>query len=80
MKKVTLEEAKERLHDLLQDAGEELIVILDDGKAVGVLCAWPDLDPESLEFATSREFWELIQSRRRSASIPWSQGKKDAGL
>ncbi len=80
MKKVSVREAKERLDELLGQAGDELIVILEAGKPIGVLCACPDLDAESLERATSAEFWELIQSRRRSESVPWDQARKDAGI
>lgn len=80
MKKVTLEEARERLAELLGQAGDELIVILDSGKPIGVLRSCPDLDAESLERATSAEFWELIESRRRSRSVPWDQARKDAGV
>ena len=80
MKKVSVKEAKERLHELLDQAGDELIVILEGEKPIGVLCAWPELDSESLERATSAEFWELIQSRRRSRSVSWAQAKKDAGM
>ena len=80
MKQVTLDEAKKRLSELLKEAGEEAIVILKDGKPVGVLSVWPELDAESLARASSADFWRMIQSRRKSETVPWAQAKTQAGL
>ena len=80
MKQVTVEEAKTKLSELLDQAGDEPIIILRDGKPAGVLSAWPALDPESLERASSADFWKLIQARRKGETVPWAKAKKEAGL
>jgi PHD/YefM family antitoxin component YafN of YafNO toxin-antitoxin module len=84
VKQVSVEEARKRLTELLEQAGDEAVVILRDGKPVGVLCAWPDLDIEmdieSLERASSPDFWRMIDARRKSPTVPWAQAKKEAGL
>ena len=80
MKQVSLEEAKRRLSELLDQAGDEPIVILLDGKPLGVLSAWPELDAESLERASSADFWKMIQARRKGETVPWAEAKKEAGL
>ena len=80
MKHVTLEDAAKNLNELLRQAEQEVIVILREGKPVGVLSAWPDLDEESIARASSAGFWRMIESRRKAKPIPWAQAKEDAGL
>lgn len=80
MKHVTLEEAEKRLSQLLSEAEKEAIVILKEGKPIGLLSAWPDLDQESLDRASSPSFWRMIQARRKEKGIPWSEAKKQMGL
>lgn len=80
MKQVTLQEAKKRLSELLDQAADEPVLILREGKPVGVLSAWPELDPESVERASSADFWKMIQARRKGETIPWAEAKKNAGL
>ena len=69
-----------RLGELLAEAATEAVVILKDGKPVGVLSAWPDLDEESLARASSPAFWRRIQARRKEKSVPWAKAKKELGL
>jgi hypothetical protein len=52
-------------------------VILKDGRPVGLLSAWPELDPESLERASSPDFWRMIQARRGEPGVPWTLAKED---
>lgn len=80
MKHVTLEEAEKRLSQLLAEAENEAIVILKEGKPVGLLSAWPDLDQESLDRASSSSFWRMIQARRSEKGIPWEDAKIQLGL
>ena len=80
MKQVTLEDAAKNLDALLREAEQQVIVIVREGRPVGVLSAWPDLDEESLATATSAGFWRMIESRRKGKAIPWEQAKQDAGL
>ena len=80
MKQVAIEEAGRRLGELLAEATHEAIVILKDGRPVGLLSAWPELDEESLERASSPDFWRMIQARREEESVPWTQAKKDLDL
>ena len=80
MKHVTLEEAEKRLGQLLSEAESEAIVILKEGKPVGLLSAWPDLDQESLHRASSPGFWRMIQARRKERAVPWTEAKKKLGM
>lgn len=73
-------EARQRLRELLKEAAEGAIGIVKDGKPVGVPSVWPELDAESLGYATSPELWQLIRQRRQESTIPWAEAKKLAGL
>jgi antitoxin (DNA-binding transcriptional repressor) of toxin-antitoxin stability system len=79
MKQVSESEIAKDLSRILDQAGDEPIVIARDGKPVGILRAWPEID-ESLDLARSDEFWRMIEARRGSKAVPWETAKEDLGV
>ena len=79
MKRMSENEIAKHLPKILDQAGDESIVILRDGKPVGVLRSWPEID-DSIDLARSDEFWRMIQARRGSKAVPWETAKKDLGI
>lgn len=79
MKQMSEGEIAKQLSRILDQAGDEPIVIVRDGKPVGVLRAWPEID-DSFDLARSDEFWRMIEARRGSKAVPWETAKKDLGI
>ena len=79
MKQASESEIAKDLTRILDEAGDEPIVIVRDGKPVGILRAWPEID-ESLDLARSDQFWRMIEARRGSKAVPWETAKEDLGV
>ena len=79
MKQMTEGEIARQLPEILDRPGNEPIVIIRDGKPVGILRAWPDID-DSFDLVRSDEFWRMIETRRESKAVPWKTAKKDLGI
>jgi prevent-host-death family protein len=54
----------------VNDSQQETIVVTRQGKPCAVLHGVED-DLEISELAHSREFWSMIEQRRREPTIPW---------
>ncbi len=78
MKTITQEEFQAAPDRYLREVQDEAIVITQCGKPRAVLHGIPD-DLESAELAHSREFWTMIESRRKEKKIPWSEVKASLG-
>ena len=79
MRQMTEGEIARQLTEILDQGGDESIVIVRDGKPVGILRAWPDID-DSSGLARSDDFWRMIETRRGSKAVPWETAKKDLGV
>ena len=74
MKSVRAEQLQANLDRYLQEAQREAIVITREGKPCAVLHGVPE-DLEVAELAHSKEFWTMIEERRREDAIPWEEAR-----
>ena len=79
MKQMSEGDIAKQLSKILDQAGDEAIVIVRDGKPVGILRAWPEIG-DSFDLARSDEFWRMIEARRGSKPVAWEAAKKDLGI
>ena len=75
MKTLSIAEAESDLSALLKAAQKERVVVTQSGKPSVVLVGVECYDAEDIQWATSAEFWEMIQDRRKGRSIPLSELK-----
>lgn len=59
----------------VDDSQQEAIVVTRQGRPCAVVHGVPD-DLESSELAHSREFWTVIEQRRREPTIRWDIAKQ----
>jgi hypothetical protein len=57
----------------VHEAAADEIEALQSGKPSVVLVGVESYDDEDLQLASSSEFWELIQARRKGRSIPLAE-------
>jgi antitoxin (DNA-binding transcriptional repressor) of toxin-antitoxin stability system len=67
MKQVNLDSTS--LQDCVTRAQNELIVLTDQGQPVAMVVGVAGLDDEQIEFGSSAKFWDLIQQRRKAATL-----------
>lgn len=70
MRSMTLAQAGSDLEAMLKVAQKERVVLTRDGKPSAVLVGVESYDEEDLRLATSTEFWEMIEARRKDQLIP----------
>ncbi len=75
MKSISAVQAGADIDFVLNSAQEERIVITRAGKPSVVLVGVESYDEEDLQWATSPEFWRMIEERRRGPSIPLAELK-----
>jgi prevent-host-death family protein len=75
MKSISAGEAQSNLESVLTSAQKERIVLTRNGKPSVVLIGVENYDGEDLRLASSPEFWQMIEERRRGPSIPLSELK-----
>ncbi len=68
MKTISDHEAQGAFQQVLESAQDERVVITRDGKPSAVVLGLEYYDAEDLELASSSEFWQMIEERRRRAS------------
>ncbi|HYT89984.1 MAG TPA: type II toxin-antitoxin system Phd/YefM family antitoxin [Gemmataceae bacterium] len=65
MKTFSLTDARENLEAILKTAQRERVVLTRDGKPSVVLLGVECYDEEELQLASSPEFWQFIEERRK---------------
>jgi len=76
MKTIDISQFSANPQQYVDDSQEEPIVVTRGGKPCAVMHGVAD-DLESSELAHSREFWTMIEQRRREPTIPWDIAKKE---
>ena len=60
---LTLREAQADLAAIVETAQHDRVVLERDGKACAIIVGLNNHDEEDFAWATSHEFWEMIESR-----------------
>ena len=68
MKTISNHEAKVDIDAVLDSAQSERIIVTRNGKPSAVIVGLESYDEEDLRFASSAEFWSMIQERRGGGS------------
>lgn len=77
MKTMTLREAQADLASVVETAQHDRVVLERDGKPCAIIVGLDNHDAEDFAWASSREFWEMIESRRGSGkSSPLADVRK----
>jgi hypothetical protein len=79
MKSVDAGQFAANVNQYLLDSRSEVIVVTQAGKPCAVIQGL-DYDEEQLQLANSQDFWNLIQQRRKSPTIPWDVAKQRLNL
>ena len=66
MKLVGVRQAQAGLSDILDRAQRERILLTRHGRPVAILMGVEEMDLEEIVLSQDREFWNLIDARRRS--------------
>lgn len=72
MKMIELSTASKPLSAYAEEFNDETVVLTMNGKAIAVVTAIKDIDPESLALSTNPEFSAIIQNAREE----FKAGKK----
>ena len=64
MKTMTVREAQVDLTAVVETAQHDRVVLERDGKSCAIIVGLDNHDEEDFAWATSHEFWEMIESRR----------------
>jgi len=75
----TIDDARAKLGDCVQDAQTERVVITRDGNSVAIIVGVDGVDEEQLDLGTSDEFRTLIQRRRNQETIPRAELEQRRG-
>ncbi len=67
MTKIDLKKAD--LNSVVQQAQQERLILMRDGKPVALMVGVEGLDEEQLELGSSDHFWRLIAERRTQKTI-----------
>jgi prevent-host-death family protein len=70
MKKTTLESFTSDPGHFLEEARSERILVTKNGRPMAVVMGVDEMDEEDIGYATSPEFWRMIEERRRQPTIP----------
>lgn len=74
MKTVEADQFAANVKGYLRDS-RATIVVTDAGKPCALVHGL-DYDDEQLALVNSREFWSMIEERRKRPTIPWEEAKK----
>lgn len=74
MKTIGLEHATLEL--CIKDARRERVVVTRKGKPVALVVGVEGMDEEELQLGSSKEFWTLIEKRRRQRTISRAELEK----
>jgi prevent-host-death family protein len=77
MKTIDIGQFSANPQQYVNDSQQEAIVVTRHGKPCAVLHGVEDDDLESSELAHSREFWSMIEQRRREPTIPWEDAERE---
>ena len=69
MKETTLERFVRDVHELLEEAQHERILVTRDGTPFAVVMGIAHKDQEDLRLESSSEFWHMIEERRRAPTV-----------
>lgn len=72
MKTIELSTASKSLSAYAEEFNDEMVILTFNGKAIAVVTAIKDIDPESLALSTNPEFLAIIQNARQE----FKAGKK----
>ena len=64
MKTMTMGEAQADLAAVVETAQHDRVVLERDGKPCAIIVGLDNYDAEDFAWATSREFWDMIEARR----------------
>ena len=73
MKEATLEQFAQDLEGFLQAAQQERVLVTRNGAPIAIIVGAAGLeykDEEDLRLEASREFWQMIEERRKRPTIP----------
>ena len=68
MKTMTVREAQADLAAVVETAQHDRVVLERDGKPCAIIVGLDNYDAEDFAWASSREFWEMIEARRTSGN------------
>ena len=68
MKTMTLREAQADLASAVDAAQHDRVILERDGKPCAIIVGLDNHDAEDFAWASSSEFWEMIESRRTAGS------------
>jgi prevent-host-death family protein len=81
MTTISVEEFRAHPDQYLAETAKGDVILTQDGRPWVVLRAVDDdQDRLSAAYATSPEFWQLIQKRRKEQGIPWEEARKQLDL
>jgi prevent-host-death family protein len=75
MKSIDIAQFSANPQQYVDDSQQETIVVTRQGRPCAVLHGVED-DLETSELAHSREFWSMIEQRRREPTIPWENAEQ----
>jgi hypothetical protein len=75
MKTVDAGQFAANVDQYLRDSMTEAIIVTQAGKPCAVVHGL-DYDEEQLNLVNSREFWSMIEERRKGPTIPWDVAKQ----
>lgn len=69
MKETTFEKFVEDVHELLEEAQHERILVTRGGTPFAMVVGIAHKDQEDLRLESSPEFWRMIEERRRDPTV-----------
>jgi hypothetical protein len=75
MKTVDADQFAANVKGYLQDSRTETILVTEAGRPCALVHGL-DYDDEQLELINSREFWSMIEERRKRPTISWDEAKR----
>src|SRR3954451_15519264 len=79
MKTVAVSKVDAKLNAVVGTSQKERVVLTRGGKPSAVLIGIENYDAEDQAYATSAEFWRLIESRRQGRTVPLAELKTRLG-
>ena len=76
MKETELKDLGEDAAALVAACQKERVVITSGGQPIAIDYGIENKDAEDICYENSREFWQMIEARRRMPTIPWEEAKK----
>lgn len=70
MKEMTLEQFSKRPKVFIKDAQREQVLVTQNGEPLALIVGIKNKDEEDWKLETSRDFWRMIEERRKRPTVP----------